>query len=478
MPSRLDNHQALGNGRSMSHWPLTPEDITRPAYRSLAQGIANAIEAGALRSGDRLPPHRDLAWQLGLSVQTVSRAYEELIRADLVTGEVGRGSFVKARLRETMTTPWHKSTRIQPKYDLSLMTPVALAQINEAWSETLHRIAGRLDETVIYGFRPRQTASRYANMAAAWLGRCGLVVGTGRILVTNGMTPAMHVALATVASPGDVIATETLTSHTLRPTAKSLQLQLRGIACDDRGMCPDALVEAAKDAGGQMKAVFLLPSGAGPCARIVDADRRAALADAAVSQGLAILECDPLGPLAARRPPPIATLAPHHTFYFTGMTKCLSPGLRIGMLAIPEARVESAVSHHMSAAWMVTPLMAEIAKDWIETGTIDHLLAAQRSELVARNRLAESILGTKSLGARHGLHRWVMLPEGMDEATFQRDVLAQGVALAAGSGFFVSNPRPAIRLCLGGVARRDLEAALTIVSRLLPRQGGVQMPSG
>ena len=182
---------------------------------------------------------------------------KSLIRADLVTGEVGRGSFVKARLRETMTTPWHKSTRIQPKYDLSLMTPVALAQINEAWSETLHRIAGRLDETVIYGFRPRQTASRYANMAAAWLGRCGLVVGTGRILVTNGMTPAMHVALATVASPGDVIATETLTSHTLRPTAKSLQLQLRGIACDDRGMCPDALVEAAKDAGGQMKAVVL-----------------------------------------------------------------------------------------------------------------------------------------------------------------------------------------------------------------------------
>ena len=55
----------------MSHWPLRRTDITRPAYRSLAQGIAAAIDAGSLPPGTRLPPHRDLAWQLGVSVQTV-----------------------------------------------------------------------------------------------------------------------------------------------------------------------------------------------------------------------------------------------------------------------------------------------------------------------------------------------------------------------------------------------------------------------
>ncbi len=462
----------------MSHWPLTPDDITRPAYRSLAQGIANAIHSGALRSGDRLPPHRDLAWQLGLSVQTVSRAYEELIRADLVAGEVGRGSFVKSRFRESVTTPWHRSTSVQPQYDLSLMTPVALAEVNEAWSESLQRIAGRLDETVISGFRPRQTANRYANTAAAWLGRCGLVVGTGRILVTNGLTPAMYVALSTVASPGDVIATESLTSHTLRPAARALQLHLRGIDCDARGMCPEALVEAAQEAGGQMKAVFLLPSGAGPSARIVDAERRAALAEAAMSQGLMILECDPLGPLAARRPPPIATLAPRHTFYLTGMTKCLSPGLRIGMMAIPEEKVESAVSRHMSTAWMVTPVVAEIAKDWIENGSVDRLLAAQRAELAARNRLAETILGPQSLGVRHGLHRWVPLPDGRDEDAFQREALAKGVALATGEGFVVSHRGQAVRLCLGAVGRRDLEAALRIVSGMLAGKAETGLPSG
>ncbi|WP_108261493.1 GntR family transcriptional regulator [Mangrovicoccus ximenensis] len=92
----------------MSHWPLTKDDIARPAYRSLAQGIAAAIEAGRLRAGDRLPPHRDMAWRLGVSVQTVSRAYEELIRADLVSGEVGRGSFVKTASTDVAAMPWHR----------------------------------------------------------------------------------------------------------------------------------------------------------------------------------------------------------------------------------------------------------------------------------------------------------------------------------------------------------------------------------
>ena len=128
----------------MAHWPLTPDDITRPAYRSLAQGIAAAIEAGTLRPGDRLPPHRDMAWRLGVSVQTVSRAYEELIRADLVSGEVGRGTFVKAWSREFVEMPWHRATEGQPRVDLSLMTPVRLPEIAEAWSETMHRLADRL----------------------------------------------------------------------------------------------------------------------------------------------------------------------------------------------------------------------------------------------------------------------------------------------------------------------------------------------
>lgn len=452
----------------MSHWPLTREDIARPAYRSLAQGIAAAIDSGSLRPGDRLPPHRDLAWRLGVSVQTVSRAYEELIRADLISGEVGRGSFVKSGPRETVEVPWFRNVVDRQPADLSMMTPVRLPLVAEAWQASMRRIAERPPDPAIYSFRPRQTMARHGGMAAAWLARCGLVVPAGRILITNGCTPALMVALMTAAQPGDEIATESVTCHTLKPALRHLHLRLRGIACDDRGMIPEALAAAAQAAGGKLRAVFLLPSGAGPQARIIDRDRRADLAATAADCGLLIIESDVLGPVAPTRPPPIASLAPERTLYFTGLTKCLSPGLRLGFLAMPEALAERAHNRHLSVAWMATPMIAEIAADWIDSGLADQLLAAQRQELSARNRLARRVLGWRSKGFAYGLHRWLPLPEGHDERHLLSAALERDIALAPGSGFAVTDRRPALRLCLGGVSLRELDEALAVVSAILP----------
>lgn len=452
----------------MSHWPLNREDITRPAYRSLAQAIAAAIDAGSLRSGDRLPPHRDLAWRLGLSVQTVSRAYEELIRADLISGEVGRGSFVKPGPRETLDVPWFRAATERPPIDLSMMTPVLLPQVAAAWRDSMRRVAGRLPDAAMYSFRPRQAMALYGGMAAGWLARCGLVVPAQRILITNGCTPAQMVALMTAAQPGEEIATEGVTCHTLKPVARSLHLRLRGLDCDDRGMLPDALEAAARASAGRLRAVFLMPSGAGPHARVTDRERREELAATAARNGLIVIESDVLGPVAPRRPPPVSSLVPERSFFITGLTKCLSPGLRLGFLAMPETLAERALNRHLSVAWMATPVIAEIAADWIASGLADDLLVAQRTGLAARNRMAQQVLGGRSIGFLHGLHRWMPLPDGSDERQLLQAALARDVALAPGSSFAVTDRRPALRLCLGGAGRRDLERALGVVAAILP----------
>ena len=51
---------------------------------------------GALKPGDRLPPQRDLAFRLGVTTGTVTRAYAEAEKMGLLSGEVGRGSYLKA----------------------------------------------------------------------------------------------------------------------------------------------------------------------------------------------------------------------------------------------------------------------------------------------------------------------------------------------------------------------------------------------
>src|SRR5262252_5591730 len=65
-----------------------------PRYKAIAEALAVDLRSGRLKPGDRLPTHRELAYRLGVTVGTVTRAYAEAQRRGLVDGHVGRGSFL------------------------------------------------------------------------------------------------------------------------------------------------------------------------------------------------------------------------------------------------------------------------------------------------------------------------------------------------------------------------------------------------
>src|SRR6266850_1741235 len=65
-----------------------------PLYRQVFQQLRDWIHCGKLPKGERLPATRELAGTLGLNRTTVSAAYELLESEGLISGQVGRGSFV------------------------------------------------------------------------------------------------------------------------------------------------------------------------------------------------------------------------------------------------------------------------------------------------------------------------------------------------------------------------------------------------
>src|SRR6266849_11021487 len=69
-------------------------DSDSPLYRQLYLQVRDLIESGRIARGARLPATRELAGRLGLNRTTVSAAYELLETEGLITGHVGRGSFV------------------------------------------------------------------------------------------------------------------------------------------------------------------------------------------------------------------------------------------------------------------------------------------------------------------------------------------------------------------------------------------------
>src|SRR6218665_3711409 len=73
-------------------------------YKRLVKAIASDVESAAVAPGMRLPAQREVAADLKISVQTVTNAYKELERHGLIRCEVGRGSFVSARVTEAMSS--------------------------------------------------------------------------------------------------------------------------------------------------------------------------------------------------------------------------------------------------------------------------------------------------------------------------------------------------------------------------------------
>lgn len=439
--------------------------LRRPAYLSLAEQFARAIGDGRLEGGARLPPHRKLADELGVSVQTVSRAYEELIRRGLISGETGRGTFVKAQRREM--DPPYLPERPGDVIDLSILKPVCEPMHVERLKSALAWLAEALPPSAALSFRPNVVFPRHRAVAADWLRACGLDAAPGNISLTNGATAAITVALMSVAPPGSTVATEAIGHHTLAPLASYLGLNLKGLAIDQQGIVPEALDEACRRA--TIRAVFVQPSVVNPTASLMGAERRGQIAEIARRHDIAIIESDVLGPLIKGRPAPLAAFAPERTLYVTSFTKITVPGLRIGYLAAPDRFVAAAANRHLVSNWMATPLVAEIATRWVTDGTAMELVEWQRRALHRRHAIATDVLkGIEYRSQPESLHLWLPLDEPWTEEAFVSHARLQGVAIAPGSSFRISqeDSQPAVRISVGSTSDTELRTGLGIMAKL------------
>ena len=392
----------------MRSWSPDPAGLHRPVYLSLAGQIAHAIREGRLAAGGRMPTHRALASRLGVSVQTVGRAYEELIRQGLLAGEVGRGTFVRAPKAEP--EPPFLPERVGEVIDLSILKPVTEPLHVERMRAALARLAADLPPSLALSFRPNMVLARHRAAAVEWLRGCGLETAAKNVLVTNGATPAMTIALMTAARPGATVVTEEIGHHTLVPLCSYLGLRLEGLAIDREGVLPEALERACRE--GEVGLLFVHPNAASPTSALMGAARRAELVELARRHRLQIVENDAWGPLVESGLPPLASLAPERTLYLTSLTKFVMPGLRIGFLVVPDTLIPAANNRHLVSNWMATADRGRDrrAMDRGRHGARARPLAAGRASDDVRRSRPSSWPACPSDAHREGLQVWLPLP--------------------------------------------------------------------
>ncbi len=450
----------------MTSWRPELKDRSGPLYRAIADVLAEDIEAGRLEPGMRLPTHRELAEQVGVTVGTVTRAYAEAGKRGLISGEVGRGTYVRDRdVPAAMPRPMDVEDGGAP-VELGINAPATPE--GDPASQALRRSLEELGRTPwlaeLLSYQPAAGTVAHRTGGAAWAGRFGLRARPEQVVVCAGGQHAMEVALAALTRPGDTLATEALTYPGIKVLARRFQLRVQGLAMDGQGLLPEALEAACR--AGPVRLLYTQPTCHNPTGAVQGEERRRQVAEVARRHGVLVLEDDAYGLLPESRPPPLATYLPEASYFIAGVSKLLTPGLRIGYLVAPaRARGERLAEEVGLASLMTTPLMAEVLRRWVEDGTADALVASQRREVGERLALAREVLGA---GVRHSgavplFHLWLALPEGRRSEEFVAQARRHGVSVTSAE-LFTTGPGPApaaVRVCIGSPrTRAQLERGL------------------
>ncbi|HEU4474088.1 MAG TPA: PLP-dependent aminotransferase family protein [Gemmatimonadales bacterium] len=451
----------------MTMWNPSLGADTEPKYQVLLDALRRDIESGTLPPGTRLPTQRELARRLGVAIGTVGRAYAVAEQRGIVSGEVGRGTFVRGP--EPGVEEGALETEDPELIDLSKSRLIRDPRVGSA-ADLLQAIARRPDlDRLMDFYQPAPGMARHRETGARWLQRTGLAVPAERVIITGGAQHGAATVLASLARPGDLVLTEHVTYTGMKAIASLLHLQLRGLPLDGHGLVPEAFEVACRE--GAPRALYCMPTLQNPTARTMPLERRQAIAEIAAKYDVALIEDDVYGFLAEQPLPPLTAIAPAHSYYITSTSKSMAPGLRVGYVVAPESRVDRVAGVIRASTWLIAPLLAELASEWIERGEADAMVTWKREETTARHAVALRILGGwLPVTPAPSFHLWLPLPEPWRTEEFVAQARSRQVVVSPSEEFVVGRESAphAVRVSLGATASRArLEEGLRRLAELL-----------
>lgn len=436
----------------------------RPAYVALADAIAHDVARGLLTPGDRLPTHRALAGELGVTVRTIARGYAEAERRGLVGGEVGRGTYVRDAFGLA-------ATRSSTVNLAALHPPIAAGPAPaERLAATLRSLAN--DPVALQTVTDTERSADHREhraAAAAWVAHGGFAPTPDDMLLTAGAQHAITLCLLALVPAGSEVATTALTNPGLIAAARALSLPLVVVDSDEDGMIPAALDDVCSRE--PVGAVHVQPNFDNPRGHTMPAARREALAELAGRNDLWLIEDDPLGPLAPDRPDPLAVLAPDRTCYIASAAKVLALGLRVGMLGAPQLAYPRLAAALRASTWLTAPLLGEVVARWVRDGTAEQIARRRVTACRERSVLAREVLADlQGYGDTASPHLWIELPAPWSAGSFVAAARDEGILVAPGDDYLADRTRPAhgIRVGLNAeVPDAKLRDALTTLLHLV-----------
>jgi DNA-binding transcriptional MocR family regulator len=465
----------------MTNLTLDISDGEGPLYLRLADRIETAIEHGALASGAKLPPQRDLAYDLGVTIGTIGRAYALLRERGLVSGEVGRGTYVLDRapaqssgLSAPMPLPGEGTRSLVAPAGKLRFDSTAAPDVGQG--ATIGRILADIsaEHPGDISSYARAFPESWVEAGSRWLARNGFRPAPDAIVPTLGAHAAL-VAVASVATmPGDHIVFENLTYSQFARSAGLFGRRVALVQSDDQGVIPDDFERLC--AQRHPKLAFLMPTIQNPTVASMPERRRREIAEIARRHNVWLIEDDLYGAWIDDPTPLLAEFAPERTFVVAGLSKVVAAGVRGGWVACPPHFAHRiAVAHKMATGGMPF-LLAELCGRLVLSGEAAAIRLRCLDEINARLGLACTALDGFDFRWRPNVpFLWLGLPEPWLSGTFKNAASDEGVLVDDEDEFKAGRTDQVFHRVRLGITtpqrREDVSAGLATIRRLLASGG-------
>lgn len=460
-------------------------------YEAIANRLEDQIRRKVYRFGEQIPSIRELCRIEKASPGIIYQAMGLLEARGLIEARPRSGYYVAARTPSPATAAAPVDL-MEPR--VVGMSNIAAEIMREAGNPNLVPLGAAIPAPELF---PTEKLSRLmasvVRTTPSLLGRYELApahpelmrqleqwfyamkcpVRSDEIVVANGATEALNLAIRAVTRPGDVVAVESPTYFGLLQILESLGLKALMIPGDDEhGISLDRLAEALQRY--PVKAVVVIPSYNNPTGACLNEERRIRLLS--LLGDLPLVEDDVYGNLyfGSERPRPIKTFdRKGQVIYCTSASKTLAASLRVGWVAA--GRYAERVRRLKWISTLTTsPLDQLTLARYLASESIDRHLrrlrqTVQKQVTAMRRAILEHFPpGTIVNNPTGGLFLWVRLPEGADSVQFYHRLIQEGILVMPDKLFCpLCNNRRAVRISCGVPFNERIEWAIQRAGELL-----------
>lgn len=451
-----------------------------PLHRQLYLRIREAILAGQLPPGARLPATRVLAADLGISRGTVDQAYGQLLAEGFLLSRAAAGTVVHPQLEARRPDPspptaagpkpvLADSSGPAPPLPFQLGLPALDAFPRKLWA----RLAGRRARALSLSGLNYPDPAGYPPLREAIVRHLALFRGiqcsADQIFITSGFQAALGLAVHTLLRPGDPVWMEDPGYFRASGALRLAGARLAPAPVDSDGLQVDEAIRREPDA----RMAYCTPSHHSPLGVTLSLPRRLELLDWAARRQAWIVEDDYDGEFRYDGPPLPALSSLDRSgraLYIGSFSKTLFPGLRLGYLVAPP----SEAARFAEACNLLSPapsiLDQATTADFLDQGHFARHIKRMRA-LYAERRAALAAALQVECGARLrldgqavGLQLTAWLPGGEDDRAAAARLSASGLAGQPLSAFSLEGGQPPALLL--GFANVPAERAPELARRL------------